>query len=339
MKNGTRPAHLIPWAPADYLTSRTRMRAITTSDHMLRLVYREALDVLYTEGGAVTPEALLDLTSLPRDEVDRCVAACVALGSLVLEEGLLSNPRVTRTLEGLESLRERRANGGKAGAAFAYLGARERESRKHPLKGIDASPSGIGIYVSPSVPSVEKEGARTTWLTPFMEAWEQALGGAAPAGQIAKEFKGPVDRLGGDAVLAGWRKYLAETEGRFVSASAFAKKIGLWVRKAPPRPKPIAKLAPPDAKVCARWAQARERIEMPAHLKRTWLSPVGGQSLSLGTLLLVVPSKEHAEAVLRYKDKIMAAYNGVAPGEDFAPVQQVAAVVVAPDATVHDGGL
>lgn len=339
MRGGSRPAHLIPWAPADYLTSRTRMRAVATQDHLLRLVYREVLDVLYAEGGAVSRHALPDLTALPADEVDRCLDLCVGLGSLAVDGDVVTNPRVTRTLAELAEVRGRRAAGGRAGAGFGYLGPIQRESGKHPLKGIDVSPSGIGIGIHLSSEKEGKGKGRPTWLTPFGDAWTAALDGIPPWGPLAKELKPVVDRLGEDATLAGWRRYLAETEGRFVSPSAFAKKVGLWVRKPKTAPPPKPKLAAPDAKVYARWAQARERIEMPPHLKRTWLSPVGGQSLSdQGTLLLVAPSKEHAAAVLRYKDKIMAAYND-AEFYDDAPALQVATVVVAPDAELHDGAL
>lgn len=342
MKAGERPAHLIPWAPADYLTSRTRMRAIATQDHLLRLVYREVLDVLYAEGGSVPLHALPDLTALPAAEVDRCVAVCEQLGSLVVEGDEVRNPRVTRTLRELEEVRARRAEGGRTGGRPKSAPAKAN-NLKGGVKVNNENLSGIGIGISPSVEGDKGkggQGGRATWLTPFGEAWLAALGGEPPWTRLAAELRPVVDRFGPNEALSGWVRYLGDTEPRYASPSAFARRAGAWCPKPKPKPKEVPKLPPSDAAVMRRWREACERVEMPAHLRRTWLSPTEGRFLrDDGLLTVVVPSQQHSDAVKRYADKILAAYNDAEHYDD-APALGIGVIAVVPaDATLHDGGL
>lgn len=168
MRNGDTPAHLIPWAPSDYLTSRTRMRAIQSQDHMLRLVYREALDVLYAEGGSVALAALPDLTGLPADVVERAVGVCRELGSLAVDDGIVTNPRVTRTLERIRETREMRAAGG-------HLGGRpkSKDSRQKNLMVNDVNPPGIGIGIGIGIGKGNGKGSVADAVVSVLEHWQE----------------------------------------------------------------------------------------------------------------------------------------------------------------------
>ncbi len=146
---GLPPCHLVRWAPADYLGSKVRLRAMRTGDSVLRFFYPELLNVLYTQGGSVTAADLVELLSLPVEEVMRCATICVELRSVVMTYReccesdpqdmppgavVLTNPRVLRELETHARLRERRALGGGAGAKYGALGGRPKTK---PLEGLD----------------------------------------------------------------------------------------------------------------------------------------------------------------------------------------------------------
>jgi hypothetical protein len=310
MKAGETPQHIIYWAPSDWLTSRVRSRSAMTADPMLRTVYFELLNVLYANGGEVPsePEALADLLMLPAGEVDRCLPLLRDLGSVTLDNGNVRQPRVTKEIERYKVLSGKRR---KAAQARWDVGDDE------PKKG------------------------RATWLTPYGEAWEKALGGSPPWERLAKEFKAPHERLGAEALLAGWTRYLAETEGKYASPSAFAKRVGLWVKRPSlPKPKLPAKPSlPAQATVAKRLRDSLARVEIPPHLKQTWFAPVEGHSISDGGVLTVlVPSRQHADAMIRYAAKILAAYNDAEHYDD-APANMLTPFVIAPEATLHDGGL
>jgi hypothetical protein len=157
---------------------------------------------------------------------------------------------------------------------------------------------------------------------------------------MAREFKKPHDRIGEEALLVGWKHYLAETEPRFVSPSAFARRLGAWVKVPPPKPSPKPKLPPAIPAVQKRWREACERVDMPPHLKRTWLSPTDARYLSDdGGLTVVVPSNPHAEALRRYEKRLIAAYNNAEHYTD-SPARSLASILVIPqDDGLHDGGL
>lgn len=67
-----------------------------------------------------------------------------------------------------------------------------------------------------------------TWSRQACEAWTERFGGTAPGGRIGKALKPLVTQHGPDAVLATWRKYLAEEPERFARPEDFAGKYGLW---------------------------------------------------------------------------------------------------------------
>lgn len=307
VKNGEAPAHIIYWAPADWLTCRARNRSAMTGDPMLRTVYFELLNVMYANGGTAPtePSELADLLLLPEQEIARCLPILETLG--VTNDGKnLAQPRVAREIARLRAISSKRKT-----AAQARWDAAD-----------EAAPA--------------KKG-RETWLTPFGEAWEAALGGLPPYSHIAKEFKPLCERLGPEKVLEGWKRYLRETEGKFASPGSFARRVGLWVKvPAAPRPEP-PKLTPQSEIAASLWAAARVLIEAPPHLKKTWLDPIDGWSIDKDGFLLIAPSKEHQSALLgRYLDRARAAITAADPQHRSFKIR----VAVAPqDGRLHDGGL
>jgi hypothetical protein len=73
---------------------------------------------------------------------------------------------------------------------------------------------------------------KVTWLTPFAGAWDAKFGaGAFPFGQAAKALQALKDRPPSEKADR-LKRYLAETEARFVSLPRFAATYEAWT--APP---------------------------------------------------------------------------------------------------------
>jgi hypothetical protein len=95
-----------------------------TGDHMLRLVYFEALNALHEAGGELPadPEALADELMLPAEEIARCLPILAAIadrggrGGLVVEDGMVRNPRVVADLQAEAAYRSEQATFGRASA-------------------------------------------------------------------------------------------------------------------------------------------------------------------------------------------------------------------------------
>ena len=70
---------------------------------------------------------------------------------------------------------------------------------------------------------------RQTWLTPFVNAWEEAYGGVVQNhGEMSLILRPLVDRHTEAKVLAHLKEYLAKTEGKYASFRSFASKFGEW---------------------------------------------------------------------------------------------------------------
>jgi len=70
-----------------------------------------------------------------------------------------------------------------------------------------------------------------TWLTPYMEAWEEAYGGEPAAGHLAMALSRLDHDHGTVEVLARWRAYLARADPLYASPSRFAQTYGSWKPK------------------------------------------------------------------------------------------------------------
>lgn len=78
-----------------------------------------------------------------------------------------------------------------------------------------------------SAPVVARtEKPRVTWLTPYWDAWVARYGAEPHAGQLSKYLKRPRDALGDAECVARWGRYLAATDGQFVSPAKFAATHG-----------------------------------------------------------------------------------------------------------------
>lgn len=117
----------------------------------------------------------------------------------------------------LKELRERRAT---EAAPGSHLGVERGGDSPSP----PSSPSSPGSKKRTSAPSA------ASWLSPYAEAWTARFEGNVPAGEIAKTFKPLHDRHGQAEVLARWRRYLEQTEGRFASPTRFAQTFGEWAQ-------------------------------------------------------------------------------------------------------------
>lgn len=128
------PAHVIGWAPQDWLTARIRTRTLMSGDLALRCIYFELLNVLYANGGSLSNDhtELAHLLMVPEDEIARCVPLLVDYGYIEVEDGHLTNRRVTSELEAVVERRERAVEYGRRGSAFGRLGGRPRKAQETP---------------------------------------------------------------------------------------------------------------------------------------------------------------------------------------------------------------
>jgi len=89
------------------------------------------------------------------------------------------------------------------------------------------SPEQQALFAEPRT----KAAPKTTWLTPYGEDWEKALGGTFPYKIAAKALKPLVDKWGGDTVRLHLRTYLVMHRGpraQFCSIVKFAQTFGQW---------------------------------------------------------------------------------------------------------------
>lgn len=130
----------------DWRTSRVRARSAMSGDWMLRLVYLEALNALHEAGGELPadPEALADELMLPADEIARCLPILQGIGDrggrggLIVENGRLTNARVTEDLAAELRFREAQAAAGQASATVRRTrtgSACPRTTPERPLNG------------------------------------------------------------------------------------------------------------------------------------------------------------------------------------------------------------
>lgn len=108
--------------------------------------------------------------------------------------------------------------------AEAMLGLAGREGKGREQEGKDLALVDARAVVPCS--STVKARPRETWLTPWLDAWREAVGGNLPPGRAAKALGGI--RAEADA-LDAWREYLSRTEARFASPEAFAARWRAFV--------------------------------------------------------------------------------------------------------------
>lgn len=79
----------------------------------------------------------------------------------------------------------------------------------------------------------QRKETATTWLTPYLNAWEAKYGkgsAATVSGRLAKALKPLHDAHGPERVLGQLAIYLSQTEAQYASPQAFAQKFEGWGR-------------------------------------------------------------------------------------------------------------
>lgn len=97
------------------------------------------------------------------------------------------------------------------------------KGKRSEAKGSEEAPTADASAASP----VPKK-ARTTWITPFAEAWEDMYGGTMPIEPSLRPLKSAVDKLGSDEAQRRWENYLASTQAQFASGARFASTLNEW---------------------------------------------------------------------------------------------------------------
>ena len=70
-----------------------------------------------------------------------------------------------------------------------------------------------------------------TWLTPYIEAWEERFGGEPATGALARTMRRLEVRHDPEEVLERWKVYLKEAEPLFANSPRFAQTYGSWKPK------------------------------------------------------------------------------------------------------------
>lgn len=83
-------------------------------------------------------------------------------------------------------------------------------------------------------PKGEAREGRSTWLSPFIEAWTACTTTRPDErtfGEMARVFKPLVDAHGHNVIVAAWQGYLSETKPDFASIQAFRRKVVLYIER------------------------------------------------------------------------------------------------------------
>lgn len=324
--NGT-PQHIVYWSPTDWLTSRVRNRSIVTGDVGLRVVYFELLGRLYTEGGDLPadPALLGDLLGLPEEMVADALPKLERLGSVVKKDGCLTNPRVTRELERYRALTEKRRKAARsrwedASAEHMHASAEHVHSKETMAKAkAKASGSEIEEVFKYWVERTEKDESRTV-LTPKRKSKIAARLAEEPDG--AAGLKRAVDGAVRDPWYAGKNddgKVYWGFENIFCNRDRIEKLQASAARfgpKASSSPSSRPRLPAQDSGAKDLFERVKEEVQVPAHLKRTWLVPMEGWTFEGdGVLVVRVPSEQHKERLRGYyREPIKAALEKQRPG-------------------------
>jgi hypothetical protein len=129
---------------------------------------------------------------------------------------------------------------------------------------------------------------RSTWLSPFADAWRSRYGGEMSAGKAVKALARLVELHGADEVLRRWAIYLAATAAEYANAPKFAETWGRWAA-AVVRELPATNGAKADPVADAAWQATlallpkwqRREIDAPAFAAlpsgiKAGLSRIGG---------------------------------------------------------------
>jgi hypothetical protein len=222
-----------------------------TGDHMLRLIYLEALSALYEAGGSLSadPQTLSDELLLPVEEIARCLPILDGIaragsgrGGLLMENGQISNGRVSADLLEEQAFRAKQAEHGSRGGAMAGKG--RPKGSQGSVRGTpnppSPSPSPPPLPSPITFPTTETELRLTAqapkpklanWVGEACQIWEAI--GTPNAGRIGKALKPLVDKHGWEAVKPVWQLECGSktTESaRFFSPQKFAETFAVSLK-------------------------------------------------------------------------------------------------------------
>ncbi len=104
----------------------------------------------------------------------------------------------------------------------------EAESQKLP------APDGAGT----EKPKVKTGNPRTTWLTPYLDAWREAMGGEYPPKRLAGELRPLRQQYVDDVVLPAFTRFVAAKRGdpnpEKVTVAQFVRTFGTWANDGKP---------------------------------------------------------------------------------------------------------
>jgi len=69
---------------------------------------------------------------------------------------------------------------------------------------------------------------KTTWLTPYFDAWRDRFGAPPNAGKLAKALRAADGEYGPGYLVPRWKAFLAQSEAKFVNPFRFAETHGEW---------------------------------------------------------------------------------------------------------------
>ena len=72
---------------------------------------------------------------------------------------------------------------------------------------------------------------RTSWLTPYIQAWIDEFDGSPAVGPMAKYLAPLHKAYGEEDVLARWKHYLTAADPMFVNPARFSQTFGAWKPK------------------------------------------------------------------------------------------------------------
>ena len=88
----------------------------------------------------------------------------------------------------------------------------------------------------------EQQGKKSTWLTPFMNAWRERYGGEPAAGPLAQAMKPLVEKHDAREALRRWEAYLSQTDPAYASPARFSSTFLSWE----PKPEHMSDIGVPD---------------------------------------------------------------------------------------------
>lgn len=149
------------------------------------------------------------------------ITARVAAQFPVCEDGRCRNPRMAEIREKQLATYEKRAEAGRRGRTKQLRNKGDGGRRAGPRRGPGDR------RALPGHTDTDTD-TKTTWLTPFAEAWQRRCGNP-PFGKMVSVLGPLVKAHGAPEVIARWSRYLDATEPKFCSPHRFDATFAAWV--------------------------------------------------------------------------------------------------------------